>query len=1051
MPYLSGTMAERFQFLFLLVCFHWSGYSQQTYKISGTVSDERGVPLMGVSIIEAGTNNGTVTDFNGSYSIEVQNQGIISFNYLGFETQEYEILENQTINVAMQPDQSALEEVVIIGYGAVKRRDLTGSVGTADLDDINIAPVGSLDDALGGRVAGLLVTSSQGRPGASTDIRIRGTGSLTQSNAPLFVIDGFPVEDFDISSIDQSDIESLQILKGPSAVAIYGARGGNGVILISTTSGKVGRLRVSYNNFFGFQEITKRVDVLTPYEFVALRYEQNQDNAAQYYGPLDLYLKSDGTSISGIDWQSLAFRQTETQSHTFSVNGGVDNTRYNLSASRYIGDGLLTNSKFTRTYLKLKLNQNLTDKIATGLNISYTSALVSGVSTSSNTLNPNTGDGGGTSQNFNLLRNIVQARPTGGLFITNDELIDLPVDPDLEEGEQGANSVNPLLNAVTQTRDDERRTLVINGFVEFEMLEGLKLNIRGGFKRLDRKRESFDNINSAFERRNGITRAVLTNAEGNNSLVSATLTYNKIFSKFNLTTLIGFDYQDITSLNNSVVASGFPKSNLGVNNLGLSTIPSIPSSSKSPTNRISSLFSRIICNIDEKYLITTTLRRDGSSKFGDNNVYGIFPSFALAWRFSEEKYFEKFKGLSEGKLRVEYGEVGNNRIPALVSRQSFGSTSYGLENGIAPGVFPTNFSNPEIKWETQRQINVGLDLGLFKNNLSINFDVYRKESVDLLLRSPVPTSTGFTSAFRNIGEVRNEGIEIAVHSKNITNKKRKFNWESNFNISFNRSKTLALVEDNILLSSSRWRGGNRPESTNDFITIVGQPITLIYGYLDDGLYTADDFDQDGNPYVNLSFGDERIGFRKYVDLNNDGIIDENDKVVLGNPNPDLFGGLTNKFSYKGLDLNVFLQWNYGNEIYNASKILWTTTQGNRNFHRDVNNRWKPDQSEAQNAMAQYPSVKDSNSRQVTDRFVENGSFIRLKTVSLGYSLPPKVLKKIGISKFRVYVSGHNLLTLTNYSGFDPEVSTHGSGLTAGVDYGSYPRARTFVTGLSLTF
>ncbi len=1034
---------------FYSVC--WIGHAQQTHSISGTVSDNEGVPLMGVSVIEVGTNNGTVTEFDGTYVIDVSHEGILSFSYLGFESQEYKILESQTINVALQPSQSALEEVVVIGYGSVRRKDLTGSVGTADLEDINLAPVGSIDGALGGRVAGLLITSSQGRPGASTDIRIRGTGSLTQSSTPLFVIDGFPVEDFDITSIDQSDIESLQVLKGPSAVAIYGARGGNGVILISTKSGEVGKLRISYNNFFGFQEITKRIDVLTPYEFVELKYEQNPENAARYYGPLEFYLKSDGSSIDGINWQNLAFKQTNTQSHTFSINGGGEQTRYNLSASRYHGDGLLANSQFTRTYLKMKLNQKLTDKIKTGLNISYTTALVSGISTSSNTLNPNTGDGGGTSQNFNLLRNIVQARPTGGLFITNDELIDLPVDPDLEEGEQGANSVNPLLNAITQTREDERRTLIINGFVEYEMIEGLKLNFRGGFKRLDRKRDAFDNVNSAFERRNGITRAVLTNSESNNTLVSVTLTYDKVFSKFNITSMVGFDSQDIVSSNNSVVASGFPDANLGVNNLGLSTIPSIPSSSKSPTNRISSIFARVIVNTNEKYLFTGTLRRDGSSKFGDDNVYGIFPSFAFAWRFSEEKFLEKINILTDGKFRIEYGEVGNNRIPALVSRQSLGSTSYGFENGISPGVFPTNLSNPEIKWETQRQINLGLDLGIFKNRLTVNFDLYQKESIDLLLLSPIPTSTGFTNVFRNIGAVRNEGIELAIHSENITNKGRNFNWESNFNISFNRSKTRALVEDDILLSSSRWRGGNRPESTNDFITIVGQPVTLIYGYLDDGLYTTEDFDEDGNPFIDLSFGDEQVGFRKYADLNNDGMVDENDKVILGNPNPDFFGGLTNKFSYKGFDLNIFLQWTYGNEIYNASKILWTTTQGNRNYHKEVVNRWRPGQSDEENARVAYPSIQDSNSRQVTDRFVEDGSYLRLKTISMGYSLPPKVLNKIGISKFRVYVSGHNLWTLTNYSGFDPEVSTHGSGLTAGVDYGSYPRARTFVTGLSVTF
>jgi TonB-linked SusC/RagA family outer membrane protein len=1031
-------------FLLFAIC----SFSQEPKNLTGTVKDAGGIPLLGVSIIEDGTTNGVATDFDGNFEITAPVNSTLIFSYIGYKTLEIKVGNNTVLNITMQEDLQSLDEVVVIGYGEVKRKDLTGSVGSVEVDDLQRAPVSSLDGALAGRISGVQVTSSQGRPGANSSIKIRGTGSLTQSSNPLYVIDGFPIEDFDLSSIDQADIESFQVLKGPSAVAIYGARGGNGVILITTKTGKAGKVEVTYNGFYGFEEITEKIDVLSPKDFVDLRYEVDPSAAANNYGDLNLYQNSDGSSISGIDWQDITFNDTEVQSHTLSLRGGTSDTKYNVSLSNYNGKGLLENSGFERTYVKLKLDQKVSKKLKASVNVSYTISEITGLSTSSSALNPTTGDGGTSSASFNILKDIIQGRPTAGLFLSNDQLINLPNDPDTSEGNPIS---NPLISAQTQTREDERRTLLFNGYLDYKLTKELNLKLSGGIRRLDRVRNSFDAVNSQFERRNGITRGSITNSERTSKLFSSTLTFKKtILDDHKINALLGFDYQDIVQKENSLSGSDFPEPNLGTDNLGSAQEPSFPFSFTFPTNRIISYFGRLNYSYADKYFLTSTIRRDGSSRFGENKKFGIFPSIALSWRFSGEKFLQDSKTISNGKLRMEYGEVGNNRIPAFVSQALLETVTYGLENGIIAGVAPANLANPDIKWETQKQINFGVDLGLFNDRVSINADVYRKESEDLLLEAPVPANTGFETVFRNVGAIRNEGLEIGINTINID---KDFKWNTNFNISFNRNKTLSLVEDDVLFSSSQWFQSNLAQDpyANDFITQVGEPFGLIYGYLDDGLYTAEDFDTNGDPFIEVGFGGEEIGYRKYVDVNDDGIINEDDRVVLGNPTPDFFGGLTNNFSYKNFDLSIFLQWSYGNEIYNANRILWTSDlTSNRNFTTEVLNRWRTDLTDAENAGATFRSIND-NSAVLTDQYIEDGSFLRLKTVSLGYTFPEKLLDYLKIKRCRVYVTGQNLLTWTNYSGFDPEVSTRGNGLTSGVDFGAYPRTRTIIGGLSLTF
>ena len=1017
----------------------------QKMSVSGTVVDENKEALPGVQVYVKGTAIGTITDFDGMYELNVDQNSVLEFNYVGYLDKQ-EVVITGTINVQMAIDRQSLDEVVVIGYGSVKRKDLTGAVVSLDVDDMVKAPVSSFDEALAGRMSGVQVTSSEGRPGAPSSIKIRGTGSLTQSSSPLFVVDGFPIDDFDISSLAPSDIESMEVLKGPSAVAIYGSRGGNGVILITTVSGVDGKSKITYNTFYGIQNITKRIDVMTPYDFVDLRYEVDPVGAENSYGPLSAYLKNDGTSISGIDWQNEVFNQTEVKSHALSVNGGNSDTRYNLSFSNYSSGGLLDNSGFKRNYAKLKLDQKVSKKVKIGTNISFSNTETTGTYTSTNILNS---DGGSSSSGrFNLLKDIVQGRPTGGLFYSNEELLYLPEDPETEEG---APITNPLVNANTQTRIDERNTFLFNGYLQYTILNGLVFKANAGVQKTFRRRDSFDSLNSAFERRNGFTRGSIRNEESTRSLLSTTLNFKRKYDRLHsVNCLIGFDYSDI--LYKYVIANGsdFPEPNLGLDDLGFATEPSFSSSYRAPTNTLLSFFYRLNYVYDGKYFFTSTLRRDGSSRFGPNQKFGFFPSMSVAWRFSDENFLSDSKVINDGKLRFEWGQVGNNRIPASVSKPLLITTSYGVENGTQPAVRPDNLSNPDIKWEAQEQINLGVDLGMFGNRVLMNVDVYSKKSKDLLLRADLPTSIGFSTVYRNIGEIQNQGLEFSLSTINID---KEFKWSSNLNLTFPKNKTIALVDDDTRYDSSGWYTSTVSSDpyANDFITQVGESFGLMYGYVDDGLYRAEDFDENGDAYIDVTFNDEELGFRKYKDLNGDNKIDEKDKKVLGNPNPIFFGGLANNLSYKNFDLSVFFQWSYGNEVYNANRLLWTSNmEKTRNFIPEILNRWRTDRTEEENANTTFRSI-DDKSQVLTSQYIEDASYIRLKTISLGYTFPKKWINKVKAQNLKIYVTGQNLFTWTNYSGYDPEVSTRGSGLTSGVDFGAYPRSKTFIGGLSVTF
>lgn len=1045
----------------------------QGIKITGTVADNQGEVLIGVSVNVRGGSAATVTDINGKFSLTVPNsRSIVVFSYLGFVTQEELVGARRILNVKLQSDSKLLKEIVVVGYGEVKRKDLTGSVSSVDIADLTKAPVTSFDDALAGRVAGVQVTSPDGMPGAAPSIVIRGGNSVTQDNSPLYVIDGFPIENFDNNSINPSDIESIDVLKDASSAAIYGSRGANGVIIITTKRGKTGLPKITYRNYFGVQSNANKIDLMDPYEFV--KYQIDVDSipsvGSSSYVIYDIFsptLNPTGKKsledyrVGGIDWQDKIFRTAAMQNHEIAIRGGNTDTKYGLSASYINQEGTLIASDFKRFQSRLTLDQVLNKKLKLGVNINYSNIATSGAQIS-----------GQTTISDAFLISAWRYRPITSNFDDLNDLLEDAQDPSLVDFSATNYQWNPVLTRNNELRNRKTALITANANLDYAITRNLKLRATGGINSRSFKDEQFNTSLSRL----GSSLSTIGNGGPNGSIAITgtdnfinenTLTYNKILNKkHSLNVLLG------TTLGlNQVYVSGFgatlvPNENLGVNGLGQGIPQSVNTERRQ--NTLASFLSRINYNYNSRYLFTASFRADGSSKFVGDNIWGYFPSASAAWRLSEEKFLKGNKIISEAKLRASYGVIGNNRVSDYASYALLGTggaNSYSTNNSYSSGSFPLTLANPSLKWETTKESDLGLDLGLFKQRIVLNADYYSKKTSDLLLSSDLPGSSGYISAFQNIGSVQNRGLEFSLTTVNVASKK--FNWSSNFNISFNRNKLLALTSgQNDLKTIARWSSNNTIGLSPGFIAQVGQPIGMFYGLVSDGVYQYSDFDATVNPSTgvttyllkpeipsaNLSRSTIQPGYWKFKDLNGDNFVDVNDLTVIGNPNPDFIGGFTNNFTYKGFDLNVFLQFSYGNEIMNVNRILMEGGGGisatkAASMFASYANRWTPtnpsNEFAAAGAGGKAPSFYPS-------RVVEDGSFLRVKTVNLGYNFTSAVTKKLKINGLRCYASAQNLFTITGYQGLDPEVNTFASALTPGLDYSAYPRARTLTFGLDIT-
>lgn len=1038
--------------LTLSVLLTGEAFAQNT--VVGRVVDANNTPLIGVNVVVKGTTTGTTTGIDGNYSIKVAENQTLVFSYLGYTTVEEIVGKRTAINVKMNEEATQLGavEIVNIGYGTTTRRDLTGSVAKADLGTMMKSNVTNFDQALNGRIAGVVVTTGDGSLGAEANITIRGNNSLTQSNAPLYIIDGFPSEGSFATSINPADIESIDVLKDASATAIYGARGANGVIVINTKRGTEGKPTVNFSASFSLSHIANKIDLMDSYEFVRLQEELVTDTsmASSYYGYSEEYGRNltleDYRNIKGIDWQDELYRTAFQQNYNISLSGGnKEGLRYNVGFSALDQDGIIIRSNFQRYQGKANFTLPITKKLTLNVNANYSRTATNGV-------NPTTAETTSSSSGW-LMYSVWGYRP---VTAPGQDILDSIID----ESVDGSNDYR--FNPVKTAKNEYRKTLVdylnSNIALTWKITPELTFKTTGGYVMNKRRREEFNGTETytgypGSPSGKGVNGAIYWTDQASWTNEN-TLNYKRRFGRsHNVDLMAGLSLQGQKNTYEGVSATQITSEELGIAGIHTGNYQSVPSNYYDW--RMMSMFLRANYNFRYKYYLTFSFRADGSSKFPSDNRWGYFPSVGASWNFNRENLFKNSEWLNNGKLRFSWGLTGNNRTQTpydfysqiTVTPGSGNSFDYVFDGTRVPGYYFSNMANDKLKWETTEQWNVGIDLGFFEDRLKVTADWYDKVTHDLLLYALLPASSGYEQGMLNIGSIRNRGFEFTLETINI--KTRQFQWSTSFNIAFNRNRILGLVDNqNTLQSSVSWE--THFNSQFPYISQVGKPTGMMYGFIYEGTYKPEDFDANGNLKSGIpAYKGNKMqpGDLKYRDLNGDGKIDDYDRTIIGCGQPLHTGGFNNSFNWKNFDLNIFFSWSYGNDILNANRLIFESGwKAQTNQLASYAGRWTPD-----NPTSDIPRAGATGSEEYSSRVIEDGSFLRLKNVSLGYTIPSRQLRKAGISSLRVYVSADNIWTLTNYSGPDPEVSTRNSVLTPGFDWSAYPRAYGFTAGVNITF
>lgn len=1030
----------------------------QDMTISGKVIDDTGLEVIGANIrIKGNANVGTITDLEGRYTITAKANDVLVFSYIGMTSQEIPVKGRTVIDVSLKQDNKMLDEVVVIGYGTSKRSDLTGSVVSVKSDDIMQTPTSDVAQALAGRVAGVQVVQSEGGPGASMSIRVRGGISITQSNEPLYIIDGFPSED-GMANLDPGEIESIDILKDASATAIYGARGANGVVVITTKSGGKGdaKLDISFDTYIGFAKIAKKLPVLSSQEFAVLDYERNlflygADGVNRFQNLYGSFREiNENYSGRGIDWQEEVLgRTTTSQNYRVNISGGNKDTNFSMSYAYFKNLGAMVYSGDEKHNISLSVQHKASKRLSVNARVNYTQQKIYGMGTSEG------------NARFNKMEHIIQYRPIAGITGTEEYLLQ-GEDPLLVDDESNPMQ-NPIISAEQETDDRLARTLQVNGGLYFRIGKRLSFKSSLGTRYYILRRDRFYGELSSNAKRSSINGSIQYSENGSFQ-TSNVLNYEYKTKKQKFTAMLGQEWVSRwTQWVNSTVTN-FPNNDIGLNDTSVGT-PGTITSNVNYDDKLVSFFTRMNYNFGERYLVTATVRADGSSKFSKKHKWGVFPSVSAAWRLGEEEFVKKLGVFSDLKLRAGYGLAGNNRISSYASLPLLASATYPSGDTVTPGYAPSGIPSEELQWESNKTLNAGIDMGFLDQRLTISPEFYLNKSSHLLLNSKVPASSGYTTMLRNIGKTRNIGMDLTISSVNIQNDN--LTWSTDFNMSFNKNKIEALSGEDYFLEEAQF-GFNQ----NTHKIAVGEPIGQFYGFKTIGLYQVGDFDYDAatGTYTlkeGLPVRDGvQPGYWKFEDVNKDGVVDDNDRTVIGNANPVVYGGLNNTLSFKGFDLSVFFTYSIGVEVLNATKLNNTLIGGtNRNAldlanssHRwmtidtDGNKLSSPEMLESANRGKTVASVADlqQGSYYIHSWAVEDASFLRLGNVTFGYTFPRRLVKDWNIKKLRLYFTGSNLFVATPYSGFDPEVSTKGNNLTPGVDFGAYPRNRSFVFGLNIT-
>lgn len=1032
--------------------------NQQTHRITGTITDSAtGESLPGVTIVVEGTTTGTSTDANGRYSLEVADPNVtLVISYVGFLKEAVSVDGRNIIDIALVPDLMFLDEVVVIGYGTMQRSDITGSVVSVSEDKLRASVSTSIDQALQGRAAGVQVFQNSGQPGGGVSIRIRGSNSINSTSEPLYVIDGVAVSGnaeglavgFDwagggngqtavsaLATINPSDIVSVEILKDASAAAIYGSRGANGVVLITTRKGKKGESKVTYEPYYGIQQIAKRMDVMNLQEFAGYHNEMAAEGwISSREEFMDPSLLGDGT-----DWQSEVFRTAAVTNHQFSVSGGNDNTTYAFSAGYFNQDGIVIGSNFDRYSIRLNLDNQAKSWLRVGNNftVSRTNERI--------TLNDSN---------------------DGVIAATLTQSPDVPLR--FADGSWGGPTVsefgprNPVAMALDRDLNLVRSRVLGNLFAEAKFLNNFTFRSEMGGDYQSNNNYAFQPTYEYGSIINNINQSRRNYSQNLYWEVKNYLTYQQSFDKHSVNLLLGQEVSESNWEGLGAQRTTFLTNEIQEINAG--DAQSATNSGFRGSAALESYYTRLLYNYDDRYMLTATMRADGSSNFGPENKWGYFPSVAGAWRISNEAFMDALPVISNLRIRASYGEVGNQNIGGY----RYGSALATAPSGMGQTFRLTNIPNPRVKWEATQSVNLGFELGLFENRIDLMVDIYQKNVNDMLLELPLPNYLGsghwmgISSPWVNIGELENRGFEITLGTRNISNKE--FSWDTDLTVSHNQNKVISLGdEDAVIYQNVQW-----------FHTVTkteaGQPIGQFYGYEVVGVFeSAEDIANSPTQHASVHpVTGVWLGDLKFKDQNNDGVINDEDRVFIGDPNPMFTFGFNNTFTYKNWDMMIYLQGSYGNDIFNFTRRQTEgMNSGMYNQLASINDRTMftmIDENGDPNDIANYRAVNinpempratatnPNDNIRISDRYVEDGSYLRIQTVSLGYVLPSNIGLPIGLSRLRIFASAQNLFTFTNYSGYDPEVGAYNQNpMLMGVDNGRYPLARIYTLGLNVVF
>lgn len=1028
---------------------------QQQKTVSGKVTDSSGASIPGVSVVVKGTTNGSITDGNGNFTISnIPENATLQFSFVGMKGQEVAIGNKTSINVVMEEEAIGIEEVVAIGYGTMRKSDVTGSVASVNSSSIMDRPVVSAAQAIAGQISGVQIQQISGMPGAEgMAIRIRGTGSITQSNEPLYVVDGYPMEGSAFRLISPSNIESIEVLKDASSTAIYGSRGANGVVIITTKKGK-GKPSVTVNMYAGFQQPEKYFDMMNRDQFVEYfidgrnqawvdagiingdpnktPHSANDTNSRRklYPNSSTLYNIPDGkdgyiynfldpNSVAQMpdnDWQKLLFRDAMMQNYEATFSGGNQNTQYLFSAGYLKQDGIVINSDFNRINLNASINSQINEKLKVGFNMnSYSST--------------------GNEQvegKYSPIQIALQLPPIFPVKNGDGSFGSMVRNYDIFPGDVA----NPIGMAEQISTYRKRYGWLAILFADFEITKGLnyKVSLNGGIQDNNRNYYLPSYVDMDASRAPRIAEGTNEKETDKDWVVEQTLNYHKIFAeKHNFTALAGYTTQKHYYDRLYGAARGFPNDNIKTINAGAMYDLA---GTESEYSMISYL-ARLNYSYDNKYLLTVSFRTDGSSRFGQENKWGSFPSFSAGWRVKQEEFMQGIETISDLKIRGSYGIAGNNRIGNYSAIGLLNIGYYPTGDALQNTVDPNTMSNDQLGWEKTEQLNLGFDLSLFNHRLRLEGDFYDSKSLELLLNVPVPSITGYPSQMQNVGKVQNKGMEFLLTTKNLVNQLK---WSSNFNISFNKNEVLAVGPDERPIFASA------PNASNAFITTIGSPIASFYGYVFEGVFMSQ---EELDKYPHLS--QDKVGDGRYRDISGDGKMDANDMTILGDNQPAFTGGFNNNFEYKNFSLGVQFTGSYGAEVFSIYKRMIAVYHGDRNAMVEVLDRWKSSEDPGNGQIFRPTRTPSGWSRSPSSLWLTDGSYLRLRNVSLSYEFDSNRLNKISLQGLRIYVTGQNLYTWTKNPGYDPEASSEGSGLTKGGDYTGYPSARSFILGLNVTF